>query len=211
MKPNIERVLGMVREELPRILRMAATTFARYAAKASFPLKITKSMQRRPMRLLSKIIKGKSDVEATAQDIAQWKNGMKWKVFNTKGNRRLSQGIPFAYTRTREEALKAAKIANRGLAKSMWGANLGAVGAEIPQNIKKILGDSPNLSNLKHFNENREMQSATETSIDIKNKATAVERAAAAGAEVGSKAALNTVQHQVDNLLRSQEIKEALL
>lgn len=77
------------------------------------------------------------------EDPDRYKAGYKYKVPDMRKKRWV-----WHYYKKKGEANKAAVIVNRGLYRSMWGANTPSIGVPIPAAIAKHIRKSPNLSRL---------------------------------------------------------------
>lgn len=105
------------------------------------------------------------------EDPAKYKDGYKFKVPDMRTKR-----WKWHYYRTKAAANKAAVIRNRGLYRSMWGANTPSIGVPVPNAIASLIRKSPNLSGLaSRFNtltEDRKEGSAMPALQEIKLKNT---------------------------------------
>lgn len=114
------------------VARMMLRKFAEVAAKYSPPnigkATIDEKYYYRPIYKLEDLAKGLCRTErgkrlyATKEDYAALRNGMKFKVMNTKHGVR--RGTVYAYAKGINEAKRLSRIQNRGLTKYSWGSIL---------------------------------------------------------------------------------------
>lgn len=106
------------------------------------------------------------------EDPARYKAGYKYKVPDMRKKRWV-----WHYYKTKGAANKAAVILNRGLYRSMWGANTPSIGVPVPNAISTLIRKSPNLSRhastFNTFKEEKKQGSAMPTLQEIKLKNTA--------------------------------------
>ena len=148
---NAEKVIADIQSETKDILIRVSTDFADGAAKATPPsigkASIEKKYWTRPILVLGLLIRNKyPNYKPVKEDYDQYRKKMKYKVLYTKSG--IKKGTAFAYTKTKAQAKKAAKIENRGLSRVMWGKGLTSIGAAIPNSIVRILSKSTNINNL---------------------------------------------------------------
>ena len=169
---NIERIINNIQGNTKEILIQASTEFAKAAAKYTPPCigknSIEKRFYTRPILVLVKLVKGEyPDYTATQQDIEAMKKKMKYKVLNTKSG--VKKGTAFGYCKTKSEAKKMAKIANRGLARVLWGKSLTDIDAKIPNNIVRLMAKAPDMTKKKLSVTTYSSQNEQET-VTIQNK-----------------------------------------
>lgn len=151
---NAKKVIADIQSETKDILIRVSTDFADGAAKATPPsigkASIEKKYWTRPILVLGLLIRNKyPNYKPVKEDYDQYRKKMKYKVLYTKSG--IKKGTAFAYTKTKAQAKKAAKIETRGLSRVMWGKNLTSIGATVPNSILKILSKSTRLNSL-NFN-----------------------------------------------------------
>lgn len=174
-KANIERLINKIKGNTKEILIEASSEFAKQASKYTPPCigknSIEKKYYTRPILVLKTLINGGyADFKATKQDVEQFRiNKMKFKILNTKKG--VEKDTAFGYCKTKSQAKKMAKIANRGLARVLWGKSLPEINAQIPNNIFRLMNKSPNMTN-KRLSITSYDQKDEEETITINNKFT---------------------------------------
>lgn len=172
-KANIQRLIEQIKGNTKEILIEASSEFAKQASKYTPPCigknSIEKKYYTRPILHLKTLITGGySNFKATAEDLEQFRhNKMKYKVVNTKKG--AEKDAAYGYCKTKSEAKKMAKISNRGLARILWGKSLPDIAAEIPNNIVRLMGKSPNMTD-KKLSEAKYAEQNEEGTITINNK-----------------------------------------
>lgn len=123
------------------MLRKFAEVAARYSPPNMGKANIDAKYYMRPIYKLDDLAKGLVRNErgkrlyATKEDYAALRNGMKFKIMNTKHG--VKRGTVYAYTKGINEAKRLARIQNRGLTKYSWGSILNTFNR---QNIAKLVG-----------------------------------------------------------------------
>ena len=201
---NAKGVLKDIKIESKDILIRVATDFADGAAKATPPsigkASIEKKYWTRPILSLALLVRNKYPKhKATPEDYVQFRKKMKYKVLYTKSG--VKKGTAFAYTKTKAQARKAAKIETRGLSRVMWGKNLPSIGAKVPNSILKILAKSTKLNSLD-FNTVKMSSSSDEQSVEITNKVTAIERYAKKAELAGYRKVSNSLMREMKNIAK---------
>lgn len=186
---NAQELLAQLGEFATDALRRAASAFAHSAAKYTPPDisqdKIKKERYYRPIFNLKELI---DSGKAIQLDIWQYKKGKRWKVIDDKQHKVL------AYTSSQSEAKKIAKIETRGLLKVMWGKEMPDIGGNVPAALQRLIGKSPQLRPLPYNRVTLESENG-ETSVEIENKGTGIERAAPMAESHGYASAMNTLSH----------------
>lgn len=199
---NTKKVIEDIQNETKNMLIKASTDFADGAAKATLPsigkASIEKKYWSRPILVLGLLIRNKySTYKPTKEDYIQYHKKMKYKVLYTKTG--IRKGTAFAYTKTKAQAKRAAKIETRGLSRVMWGKNLTSIGATIPNSILRILSKSTKLNNL-NFNTVKIVSSNDEQGIEITNSATAIERHAKKAELAGYRKVSNALMKEMKKI-----------
>lgn len=170
---NVRKFIDEVRKSQEELLKKAATFFATAAAKFSPPSigqnKIEKKFYTRPILSLQELI---ANGEASSIDEYQFKAGKKFKIVNTKNGKEKA----YAYCKTASEAKKLAKIANRGLARVMWGKSLPEIGVRIPNTIQALIKKSPNLEKLNYSSSSLTTNEECMSILEIENSSEKVEQ-----------------------------------
>ena len=131
------------------------------------------------------------------EDYDQYRKKMKYKVLYTKSG--IKKGTAFAYTKTKAQAKKAAKIETRGLSRVMWGKNLTSIGATVPNSILKILSKSTRLNSL-NFNTVKLASANDEQSVEVTNSVTAIERYAKKAELAGYRKVSNSLMREMKQI-----------
>lgn len=199
---NAKKVIEDIQHETKNMLIKASTDFADGAAKATPPsigkASIEKKYWSRPILVLGLLIRNKyPNHKPTKEDYAQYHNKMKYKVLYTKSG--IKKGTAFAYTKTKTQAKKAAKIETRGLSRVMWGKNLASIGATVPNSILRILAKSTKLNNL-NFNTVKVISEKDEQGIEITNSVTAIERYAKKAELAGYRKVSNALMREMKKI-----------
>lgn len=186
------------------ILRECAVAFSKKASMYCPPNKgqrrIEKKFYTRPIIYLRDEVKKKNKPE----DKQQLRKGKLFKV-EIKKNGRLIKSI---YEKTMRAIKKYTRIRNRGLFRSMFGANLRSIGKQIPANIRALLSKSKNLLNLKDLNQIKESTKENkQAKIKIDNNAYNNQSFADIAVNHGDKAA----EKKMKKLLKEQAKKEVEL
>lgn len=174
------KVIKDTQEESVDIIKQCATAFANGAQKFSPPCigknSIEKKYYQRPFLVLIRLIRGGyAGMTASQEDIQQFRNGMIYKVLDTKSPLKYKSNVPFGYCKTKGQLKKMCKIENRGLGRVMWGKNLNEIGVNVPSTIQRLLNKSRNLNSLD-FNKNTLTKTDNSVSVEIENKASYSER-----------------------------------
>lgn len=150
------------------MLRVFAETAARFTPPSMGRANIENKYYYRPVQDLIKLSKGEyPPYHATKQDYAMLRQGYKFRVLNTKIGHKKNE--VYAYTKGINEAKRASRIQNRGLARYTWGdavqnatlrnlKEMTAVGAEqgvkietnLPPIFHRLVKKSPNITKY-HF------------------------------------------------------------
>ena len=184
------------------ILVAVAPDFSNYAAKYTPPSigknSIDKKFYTRPILVLSKLLAGEyQDQTPTEEDRKQIKNKMKFKVLYTKNG--IKKGTAFAYTKSISQAKKAAKIANRGISRVMWGKNLSTINANVPASLQRLIRKSPSIS--KHdFNKVSLKVENDETSVEVVNSVKNVQRYAKMAEKHGYKKVSSSIMRELKKI-----------
>lgn len=217
LKNGIKKVLSSVDEEAKTSMTRTAEVFASAAARWTPPFNagkktfstrgsetIPKEKYFRPIINLISLVKGEiSGLSANEIDRGQLRQGRRWKVLNTR-NKSMRNAPAYAYCTTQAQAKRLARIETRGLAKVMWAKNINRIdGANVPRFIQKLISKSPMLEEI-NYNEASLRQNDTETTVEIENKATNIERYAA----YAEKAALDIAKKELTARLKRQASKE---
>lgn len=186
------------------ILRECAVAFSKKASLYCPPnmgqKRIEKKHYTRPIFYLIDQVKKHNRTE----DKQQLKKGMMFKV-EIKKNGRFIKAI---FAKTIRAIKKYTRIRNRGLFRSMFGANLGSIGKQIPSNIKSLLSKSKNLLNLANLNQIKQTAKNNEyAKIKIDNNAYNNESFADIAVKHGDKQA----EKKMKKLLKEQAKKEVEL
>ena len=184
------------------ILVTVAPDFSNYAAKYTPPNigknSIEKKFYTRPILSLSKLLAGEYEGQViTAEDREQIKNKMKFKVLYTKSG--IKKGTAFAYTKSISQAKKAAKIANRGISRVMWGKNLSTINAKVPSSLQRLIRKSPNISR-NDFNKVSLKAENDETSVIVVNNIRNVERYAKMAERQGYKKVSSSIMRELKKI-----------
>lgn len=120
---NLKKLQDQLPGKLNDILVKTSPEFVKAAVKYTPPNigknSIEKRFYERPVLNLLKLIRGEyHDYKPSREDGLQFRNGMRFKVINTKHG--VKKGTAFAYCKTISAAKKSQKIATRGLARVMW-------------------------------------------------------------------------------------------
>lgn len=198
-----KRLMDDISLESQDIIRRSAVVFANAAAKWTPPrrggspsMTIPKEKYERPFVLLGALVAGGyPGLAATDIDRAQLKRGMKFKVYSTKKHQQ-SKAPAFAYCRTKGELKRLRRIANRGLAKAMWGKSLATIGVNVPLGIQRLIGKSPALAGLDYSETALETRDA-KVSVTITNSASDVEKYASAAERYGYDRAMAELRHRL--------------
>ena len=206
---KIEQVVERTREHAIETLRHSAKVFANAAAKHTMPnkgyLTIPKAKYNRPYVNLRALVAGKiQGLRATEIDLGQLKNGMMFKIFNTRKTSNLRRAPVYKYCRSKEELVTLRRIENRGLAKVMWGKSLEQIGSNVPVAIQRLISKSPHLGSLDLSRTSFE-EKDNEISVVIENKAYDIERYADYARNEGYKAALNEMKHRLAAEMRKEQ------
>ena len=199
---NAKKVIEDIQHETKNMLIKASTDFADGAAKATPPsigkASIEKKYWSRPILVLGLLIRNKyPNHKPTKEDYDQYRKKMKYKVLYTKSG--IKKGTAFAYTKTKAQAKKAAKIETRGLSRVMWGKNLSSIGATVPNSILRILAKSTKLNNL-NFNTVKMISQQDEQGIEITNSVTAIERYAKKAELAGYRKVSNALMKEMKKI-----------
>lgn len=199
---KLKDVGEQIYKETDDILVKLSTSFAGGAAKATPPsigkASIEKKYWSRPILSLALLVRNRyPNYKATKEDYIQYRKKMKYKVLYTKSG--IKKGTPFAYTRSKAAARKAAKIETRGLSRVMWGKNLDSIGAKLPNSLLRILSKSPKLSTL-NLNTVKQIKTDQERSVEITNSVKAIERYARKAELVGYKAVSNSLMRELKGI-----------
>lgn len=184
------------------ILVAVAPDFSNYAAKYTPPSigknSIDKKFYTRPILVLSKLLAGEyQDQTPTEEDRKQIKNKMKFKVLYTKNG--IKKGTAFAYTKSISQAKKAAKIANRGISRVMWGKNLESISATVPSSLQRLIRKSPSISKY-NFNKVSLKAENDETSVLVVNNIKNVERYAKMAERQGYKKVSSSIMRELKRI-----------
>ena len=199
-----KRLMDDISLESQDIIRRSAVVFANAAAKWTPPrrggspsMTIPKEKYERPFVLLSALVAGGyPGLAATDIDRAQLKRGMKFKVYSTRKSQQQSKAPAFAYCKTKGELKRLRRIANRGLAKAMWGKSLATIGVNVPLGIQRLIGKSPALAGLDYSETALETRDA-KVSVTITNSASDVEKYASAAERYGYDRAMAELRHRL--------------
>ena len=199
---NAKKVIEDIQHETKNMLIKASTDFADGAAKATPPsigkASIEKKYWSRPILVLGLLIRNKyPNHKPTKEDYDQYRKKMKYKVLYTKSG--IKKGTAFAYTKTKAQAKKAAKIETRGLSRVMWGKNLSSIGATVPNSILRILAKSTKLNNL-NFNTVKMISQQDEQGVEITNSVTAIERYAKKAELAGYRKVSNALMKEMKKI-----------
>lgn len=207
----IERVIMKTKEQAKEVLRHSAKVFANAAAKHTMPNKgyvtIPNKKYDRPYVNLRALAAGKIEgLRASEIDLGQLRNGMIFKIFDTRRTSNLKRAPAYKYCRTKEELKILRRIKNRGLAKAMWGKSLTQIGTNVPLSIQKLLRKSPHLESLD-LSSSRFEEKDDDISVVIENKAYDIERYADYARNEGYKAALRELKHRMAAELKKEQEK----
>jgi hypothetical protein len=174
------KVISDTQKESVNIIKQCASAFANGAQKFSPPCigknSIEKKFYERPFLVLLRLIRGGyAGMSASQDDIQQFRNGMIYKVLNTKSPLTYRSNVAFGYCKTKGQLKKMCRIENRGLGRVMWGKNLDEIGVNVPSTIQRLLNKSRNLNSLD-FNKNTLIENNDSVSVEIENKASYFER-----------------------------------
>lgn len=199
---NAKKVIADIQSETKDILIRVSTDFADGAAKATPPsigkASIEKKYWTRPILVLGLLIRNKyPNYKPVKEDYDQYRKKMKYKVLYTKSG--IKKGTAFAYTKTKAQAKKAAKIETRGLSRVMWGKNLTSIGATVPNSILKILSKSTRLNSL-NFNTVKLASANDEQSVEVTNSVTAIERYAKKAELAGYRKVSNSLMREMKQI-----------
>ena len=207
---NVKKLIDDIQSETVELIKNAAVVFANAAAKWTPPRKngspsmtIEKEKYLRPYYVLSVLIQGGYEgVGASEIDKAQFKNGMKFKILNTKHNRQ-KNAPAYAYCKTKGELNRLRKIKNRGLAKAMWGKSLDSIGMNVPIGIQRLLNKSPNLESLPYSHTELEKEEDS-VAVTIENRAENIEKYAKPAEAYGYKKVQQELRHRLAALARKE-------
>ena len=196
-------LMAEIKGESEEIVKHSAVVFANAAAKwtpprknGSLSLVIPNDKYMRPYAVLSILIQGGYDgLQATEIDKIQYQNGMKFKIYNTKKNK-TSRAPAYAYCRTKGELKKLRRIANRGLAKAMWGKSLSQIGVNVPIGIQRLINKSPALAGLDYSTTEMHVEDDS-VYVTIENRATDIEKYAAAAEAYGYRKVAAELKHRL--------------
>ena len=202
------KLMDDINLEAQDIVKKSAVVFANAAAKWTPPrsgnspsLTIPKEKYERPFVVLSALIAGQyQGLTATDIDKAQYRNGMKFKIYNTRKNKQ-ERAPAYAYCRTKGELKKLRRIAHRGLAKVMWGKSLDTIGINVPIGIQRLINKSPALEGLSYSDTTFEAE-GDKTSVTIKNSASDIEKYAKSAEKYGYDKAMLELKHRLTALAK---------
>ena len=199
---NATKVISDIQTETKDILIRVSTDFADGAAKSTPPsigkATIEKKFWTRPILSLGLLIRNKyQNYKPTKEDYVQYRLKMKYKVLNTK--RGVKKGTAFAYTKTKAQAKKAAKIETRGLSRVMWGKNLSTIGGKVPNSILKILAKSTKLSSL-NLNEVKLVSDNDGQGVEVTNSVKAIETYAKKAELAGYRKVTNSLMREMKTI-----------
>lgn len=165
-----------IKDDTVETVKYCANVFSNAAAKYTPPSigknSIEKKYYERPFLVLIRLIRGGyAGKTASEEDREQYKNGMVYKVLDT----RKGKSDTFAYCRTKGQLRQLRRIANRGLSRVMWGKDLEEIGVKVPAAITRLIGKSPNLTKLD-FNDNRMETNDDVVEVEIENDVANIER-----------------------------------
>lgn len=205
---NVNKFIDDAKVKSRQILVKITPDFVQAAMKYTPPdmghSVIKKERYMRPILNLIKLVRGEYDGYLPTQEDAHELryNKMKYKVLYTKQG--IKKGTAFAYTKKIGQAKKAAKIANRGISRVMWGKDLGAIGAKTPVSLERLIMKSPNI-NKHNFNEISINQIGDETSVEITNKVAQIERYAKIAEKRGYKKAISSLMRELKKIADEQK------
>ncbi len=130
---------------------------------------------RRPIISLPAMMKGKEKhgLLPTEIDKAQYKNGMRFKVLNTKG-KSIKSNVAYAYCKTAEQAKALSFISTRGLARVSWGTDLPSIEVRIPNAIQRLLDKAEKLQRM-NYNEVIMKNQNDICFVEVSNKSEGIE------------------------------------
>lgn len=193
-----------IREDTLETVKYCANVFSNAAAKYTPPCigksSIEKKYYERPYLVLIRLIRGGyAGKTATEEDREQFRNGMVYKVLDTRGRKPTT----YAYCKTKGQLKQLRRIANRGLSRVMWGKNLEEIDVKVPAAITKLIGKSPNLNKL-NFNENTLTDDGDVVEVEIENDVANVERYAKFAEKKGYKAVEGALRHRLKAIAEKQ-------
>ena len=173
-------VIKEAKEESVKIVQACAAAFANGAAKFTPPSigknSIEKKYYERPFVVLLRLIRGGyAGMAATEEDKQQFRNGMIYKVLDTRYPNKRKSNIAFGYCKTKGQLKKMCKIETRGLSRVMWGKSLEEIGVKVPNAILRLLRKSPKLQSLD-FNNNKIVAQGDSVAVEIENDVARIER-----------------------------------
>lgn len=204
---NAEKFIDEALRSGRKILVDTAPEFVKAAVKYTPPDigkgVIDKKRYDRPILDLLKLLRGEyHGLHGTTEDANQFRNHkMKFKVMYTKAG--VKKDTAFAYTKTIGQAKKAARIANRGISRVMWGKDLGAIGAQKPVSLQSLLRKSPNID--KHNFNDVTIKTANDSNIlEIINRVTQIERYAQIAERMGYKKITSAIFRELKKMADKQ-------
>lgn len=202
-----QELMNDISSQSEEILKRSTVAFVNAAAKWTPPRKngpsmtIPKEKYERPFVVLSKLIAGEYDgLTANEIDKIQFRNGMRFKIFNTRKHKE-THAPAYAYCKTKGELKKLRRIAHRGLAKVMWGKSLDQIGMNVPIGIQRLINKSPALANLNYSSTEFNSEEGKAT-VTIKNDATDVEKYARNAEQYGYKSAMAYLRNALTALAK---------
>ena len=197
---NVNNYIKNAQQRSKQIVIKVTPEFVKGAVKYTPPdmghNTIDKKRYNRPILNLIKLVRGEYDgYSPTKEDAHELRyNKMRYKVLYTKAG--IKQGTAFAYTKTISAAKKAARIANRGISRIMWGKNIESIGMPIPPSVQRLIAKSPNTQkhNLNRFNLT---QFGDETSMEIVNDVAQIERYAQIAERQGYKKVKSAINREL--------------
>lgn len=166
--------------ESVKIVQACASAFANGAQKFTPPSigknSIEKKYYQRPFLVLIRLIRGGyAGMAASQEDIQQFRNGMIYKVLDTRYPNKKRSNVAFGYCKTKGQLKKLCKIETRGLSRVMWGKSLEDIGVKVPTTIQRLLRKSPKLAGL-NFNKNKIIEQNDTVTAEIENDVARIER-----------------------------------
>jgi hypothetical protein len=173
-------VIKEAKAESVKIIQACAAAFANGAAKFTPPSigknSIEKKYYERPFVVLLRLIRGGyAGMAATEEDKQQFRNGMIYKVLDTRYPNKFRSNVAFGYCKTKGQLKKLCKIETRGLSRVMWGKDLEEIGVKVPVAIQRLLRKSPKLQSLD-FNKNKIIENGDTVAVEIENDVARIER-----------------------------------
>ncbi len=204
---NLEELKKNFYKNFDSLLVELAQYFVAGAVKATPPsigkTTIEKRFWTRPILSLALLVRNRyPKYKATKEDYRQYHKKYKYKVLYTR--RDLPKNVAYAYTKTKGDARKAAKIETRGLSRVMWGKNLGDIGAKVPNSILKILAKSPKLNSL-NFNTVKMIKKDTSRAVEITNSVKDIEDYAKKAEFAGYRVVSRTLQRKLKELSEKKQ------